>query len=168
MVGAEGDRSHTATISVGGEACQGTYMSGAIPLTAPHGASGAISAVCGAGAASPYHRAVDEVLVQHPRMEAVRGRLRHENPDEPLLRIDPEARPPGARPHGVALRPRHPGEALIEPHAEAQTEAVARTRRRDRRTAHADRMVDRKSTRLNSSHRCTSYAVFCLNKKSVL
>src|SRR5437762_7185882 len=25
---------------------------------------------------------------------------------------------------------------------------------------------DRKSTRLNSSHRCTSYAVFCLNKKN--
>src|SRR5437762_9083470 len=25
---------------------------------------------------------------------------------------------------------------------------------------------DRKSTRLNSSHRCTSYAVFCLKKKS--
>src|SRR5262250_2593378 len=25
--------------------------------------------------------------------------------------------------------------------------------------------VDRKSTRLNSSHRCTSYAVFCLKKK---
>src|SRR5437763_8601123 len=26
--------------------------------------------------------------------------------------------------------------------------------------------VDRKSTRLNSSHRCTSYAVFCLKKKN--
>src|SRR5208337_5109904 len=25
--------------------------------------------------------------------------------------------------------------------------------------------LDRKSTRLNSSHRCTSYAVFCLKKK---
>src|SRR5437762_8279955 len=25
--------------------------------------------------------------------------------------------------------------------------------------------TDRKSTRLNSSHRCTSYAVFCLKKK---
>src|SRR5207248_3879602 len=28
-----------------------------------------------------------------------------------------------------------------------------------------DRMADRKSTRLNSSHRTISYAVFCLNKK---
>src|SRR5437879_8285912 len=26
--------------------------------------------------------------------------------------------------------------------------------------------LDRKSTRLNSSHRCTSYAVFCLKKKN--
>src|SRR5437764_8975803 len=26
---------------------------------------------------------------------------------------------------------------------------------------------DRKSTRLNSSHRCTSYAVFCLKKKNI-
>src|SRR5437762_8653470 len=27
-------------------------------------------------------------------------------------------------------------------------------------------MTDRKSTRLNSSHRCISYAVFCLKKKT--
>src|SRR5437762_11487126 len=27
------------------------------------------------------------------------------------------------------------------------------------------RIIDRKSTRLNSSHRCISYAVFCLKKK---
>src|SRR5437764_9913863 len=27
---------------------------------------------------------------------------------------------------------------------------------------------DRKSTRLNSSHRCNSYAVFCLKKKTTL
>src|SRR5437764_8012170 len=32
-----------------------------------------------------------------------------------------------------------------------------------RRTAN---VVDRKSTRLNSSHRCISYAVFCLKKKN--
>src|SRR5436189_4888051 len=29
-----------------------------------------------------------------------------------------------------------------------------------------DRDEDRKSTRLNSSHRCISYAVFCLKKKN--
>src|SRR5437762_4766148 len=28
-------------------------------------------------------------------------------------------------------------------------------------------VVDRKSTRLNSSHRCISYAVFCLKKKKI-
>src|ERR1017187_2701909 len=28
--------------------------------------------------------------------------------------------------------------------------------------------TDRKSTRLNSSHRCISYAVFCLKKKLIL
>src|ERR1017187_4483717 len=28
------------------------------------------------------------------------------------------------------------------------------------------RILDRKSTRLNSSHRCTSYAVFCLKKNT--
>src|SRR5437879_13610396 len=30
---------------------------------------------------------------------------------------------------------------------------------------HQALMADRKSTRLNSSHRCISYAVFCLKKK---
>src|SRR5437762_14244296 len=29
-------------------------------------------------------------------------------------------------------------------------------------------ILDRKSTRLNSSHRCISYAVFCLKKKNKL
>src|SRR5437762_3832832 len=32
----------------------------------------------------------------------------------------------------------------------------------------AARSLDRKSTRLNSSHRCISYAVFCLKKKKKL
>src|SRR5437762_8804558 len=31
----------------------------------------------------------------------------------------------------------------------------------------ASRLQDRKSTRLNSSHRCISYAVFCLKKKKI-
>src|ERR1017187_1556719 len=31
--------------------------------------------------------------------------------------------------------------------------------------AGSSRLIDRKSTRLNSSHRCISYAVFCLKKK---
>src|SRR5437762_7825144 len=32
----------------------------------------------------------------------------------------------------------------------------------------ARRLADRKSTRLNSSHRCISYAVFCLKKKNTI
>src|SRR5437764_15051963 len=39
--------------------------------------------------------------------------------------------------------------------------ASSTSRSRGRRT----RSRDRKSTRLNSSHRCISYAVFCLKKK---
>src|SRR5207247_4337983 len=31
-----------------------------------------------------------------------------------------------------------------------------------------DRIVDRKSTRLNSSHEWISYAVFCLKKKNII
>src|SRR5437762_13503650 len=53
----------------------------------------------------------------------------------------------------------------------------ARRRQRDRhalarpRCGGDRRLVsrrDRKSTRLNSSHRCISYAVFCLKKKTAL
>src|SRR5437762_6355719 len=33
---------------------------------------------------------------------------------------------------------------------------------------HLHRLLDRKSTRLNSSHRCISYAVFCLKKTTDL
>src|SRR5437762_3847497 len=36
---------------------------------------------------------------------------------------------------------------------------------RGRGQRYAPSRGDRKSTRLNSSHRCTSYAVFCLKKK---
>src|SRR5436189_3721878 len=40
------------------------------------------------------------------------------------------------------------------------------TRQRARRNGQpVERASDRKSTRLNSSHRCISYAVFCLKKK---
>src|SRR5436189_1161522 len=41
--------------------------------------------------------------------------------------------------------------------------AVGAARRQIRRDG--ERFRDRKSTRLNSSHRCISYAVFCLKKK---
>src|SRR5437764_2404626 len=45
-------------------------------------------------------------------------------------------------------------------------EVVEALRRADGRDRHVRRCAeDRKSTRLNSSHRCISYAVFCLKKK---
>src|SRR5207248_9475448 len=49
------------------------------------------------------------------------------------------------------------GAARIQPPAHARHVAAPRTTWRRRR--------DRKSTRLNSSHRTISYAVFCLKKK---
>src|SRR5688572_32502871 len=48
--------------------------------------------------------------------------------------------------------------------AGAPREIMDQWRRRDIR---ADIQADRKSTRLNSSHSQTSYAVFCLKKKKV-
>src|SRR5437762_4337921 len=40
------------------------------------------------------------------------------------------------------------------------------TERTESAGKHRWRSSDRKSTRLNSSHRCISYAVFCLKKKT--
>src|SRR5437762_11180960 len=42
---------------------------------------------------------------------------------------------------------------------------ATRRNRRGRRRGRGRFRLDRKSTRLNSSHRCISYAVFCLKKK---
>src|SRR5437667_6684566 len=48
----------------------------------------------------------------------------------------------------------------------ALAQRIAATHRRPERGARAaDRDLDRKSTRLNSSHITISYAVFCLKKK---
>src|SRR5437764_2907084 len=38
-------------------------------------------------------------------------------------------------------------------------------RRKNGTSTESNNRADRKSTRLNSSHRCISYAVFCLKKK---
>src|SRR5436189_4188614 len=51
---------------------------------------------------------------------------------------------------------RHPGEARPEGQVVAP----------ERDVDHVGAVRDRKSTRLNSSHRCISYAVFCLKKKT--
>src|SRR5438067_9945610 len=55
-----------------------------------------------------------------------------------------------------------PREACLEADADVCVEAHARRDRRGR----AGRALDRKSTRLNSSHVSISYAVFCLKKKN--
>src|SRR5258707_3928145 len=46
---------------------------------------------------------------------------------------------------------------LCRPHGESRVEPWSR----------ADAVIDRKSTRLNSSHANISYAVFCLKKKKI-
>src|SRR5258708_22201717 len=58
--------------------------------------------------------------------------------------------------HHLPVRPRARVRLLVRP---AAHDAV-------RRLAPAD--VDRKSTRLNSSHQIISYAVFCLKKKNTI
>src|SRR2546427_2447711 len=76
-------------------------------------------------------------------------------------------RPPRSTlfPYTTLFRSQHANPGSIHPH-----------RRRSRRRAQAlgqggellgvgDRRLDRKSTRLNSSHSQISYAVFCLKKK---
>src|SRR5437762_10078314 len=52
-------------------------------------------------------------------------------------------------------------------HASAFPQSTRRVAARERvsRTGLPSDTRDRKSTRLNSSHRCISYAVFCLKKK---
>src|SRR5437763_2943256 len=68
------------------------------------------------------------------------------------------------------LRQRSLGEAHLEPrplHRELgeHRDEPACERRRGAPACFRERKQDRKSTRLNSSHRCISYAVFCLKKK---
>ena len=50
---------------------------------------------------------------------------RHEHGDDPLLRIDREARAAGTGPHRVTGRTGRPRPALLEAHAEAEAEAAA-------------------------------------------
>src|SRR5690606_40578159 len=62
----------------------------------------------------------------------------------------------------VNLLQRYPCRSLRAPIAPAP-KALSRTR--PQRSARSRETVDRKSTRLNSSHVKISYAVFCLKKK---
>src|SRR5437763_14966909 len=58
--------------------------------------------------------------------------------------------------------PRRPRGAVLR---EGLYQSRARSLREDTRGQGHHALRDRKSTRLNSSHRCISYAVFCLKKK---
>src|SRR5437762_5633899 len=70
----------------------------------------------------------------------------------------------GRRPFGVLAYKRRSLHAAPAP---LRIEFGVRPVPRRRAAAAAPRrQSDRKSTRLNSSHRCTSYAVFCLKKKT--
>src|SRR2546430_7524692 len=67
---------------------------------------------------------------------------------------------------GIDVRPRENGDARVEP-----AEGLQGHRRYSRGSAIAPATaavppIDRKSTRLNSSHSQISYAVFCLKKKN--
>src|SRR5437763_3192206 len=74
-----------------------------------------------------------------------------------------------------ALHSRSAGTEARQPHADAEAVAAercqcaARREVQDRHCAAGHRVAeDRKSTRLNSSHRCISYAVFRLKKKQYI
>src|SRR5207249_2737674 len=77
------------------------------------------------------------------------------------LDLEPEARPHAERTRAAPVvdvaRPLDPGETRD---LEVDRPVLARHR------ALGERREDRKSTRLNSSHVSTSYAVFCFKKKS--
>src|SRR3712207_6861675 len=74
--------------------------------------------------------------------------------------------PPRARRPPRVLPERPPDRVRERPDREGQPRGV-RDERERQRTAAARRLprLDRKSTRLNSSHANISYAVFCLKKK---
>src|SRR5437764_13067923 len=53
----------------------------------------------------------------------------------------------------------------VWPQLEIEVEALAPRHHHEQERVRDGERLDRKSTRLNSSHRCISYAVFCLKKK---
>src|SRR5437764_5014696 len=65
--------------------------------------------------------------------------------------------------HFISL-PQHAVDLMRRPGKQTCRELQKRRLRLHRYTTFHGRQ-DRKSTRLNSSHRCISYAVFCLKKK---
>src|SRR2546430_8440115 len=97
------------------------------------------------------------------------AQVAHDGAARPLAR---QERRGGGAQHGDVVEqvpePFRPGQLLGADHAEQQDHAARGSQRDDRQqVARAPRWkdVDRKSTRLNSSHSQISYAVFCLKKK---
>src|SRR5437763_5591203 len=71
------------------------------------------------------------------------------------------------RDHGLdgrSLERRPPREHLVQ-HTPEAVQVAAAVERRDAARLLGAHVGDRKSTRLNSSYRCISYAVVCLKKK---
>src|SRR5207248_9154767 len=73
--------------------------------------------------------------------------------------------------YGCWFCPRFPGSKLIQcverkPYSRSVSAKSARQDLQGQRGRPASWRRDRKSTRLNSSHRTISYAVFCLKKKN--
>src|SRR5437762_8406654 len=107
------------------------------------------------------------------------GGLRAERPAVPARKEYPRghdavgaAHPGATRPCTTPGRLRTPAGPAID---DTDAACAGEARRQERRLRHAEvagstrgRSADRKSTRLNSSHRCISYAVFCLEKKNRL
>src|SRR5437879_10467964 len=84
-----------------------------------------------------------------PYTTLFRSRGRRYPGDEDLLHGGLDEVPGGVR-VGEAPAAERPVDVRHDPERQVSVEPVA----------------DRKSTRLNSSHRCISYAVFCLKKKT--
>src|SRR3712207_312755 len=104
------------------------------------------------GGEQPDHRAVEEAAHPVRRVEEVQRRPRRRG-------VDDDEVPAVAGPQLAQLLHRHvllrPGEGRGQRLVEGVLEDLLRP-------------LDRKSTRLNSSHANISYAVFCLKKKTAL
>src|SRR2546427_2169494 len=138
-------------------------------LGEPHGVELLVQEVAGRDRPATHPRAVRDDAVPLERVEIVRFLV-----EKPLLELAHEplallrvARPtlPGVQlvEHAVGVAP-----VVVVAHARG-LELVEVEIRLDHEPAlgvHGHLEVDRKSTRLNSSHSQISYAVFCLKKKS--